>query len=638
LSEARATRAVLLALGLTAALLSLRTPARWTGAAMLMAVLVSVLAGMATLARVFPVRDATAPMLLVTAAAHGVATAVILWTASALAFKRLGPGTAALAILSLAGIPRLRAAWRGRVPLGPGEVPQAAGVATAALVLGLYVNGFNEVEHGGRLLFTFRFDWPSHLYWAGLVREQGLPLVGGSGVSSVPFAALTHTGLLCLLAGIEQAARVGPYGAARILGVAGFPLLALAAWLGLAGRAAGTARMLAALSPLVWGGIGLPFDAFAGNREGLLDPYLGGLAPLSVPAGTLYHNLTQLWSVALAAVALVVIDACLSRRQPGGLLLAGGLLGVSWLVKPSTPLALVPALLLIAFLARVPLRGLARLGAPFLAAVFLYALPALLADLPPGPRFAARAPAPGSLFAVLVTVGLSGVVVTRRLASLGRRPAEARSRDAVALAVIGGAAIAACVVEPRLPSYGNHVWSLAAALVLLAPETVAWALAWTAGRAAPVARAAGLVLLGVHLLTGATYLVRYPWLRPRSVPVATRGVLDAVREATPPDRRVLLDLDLVPTAAAAYVGRPGPLPTVPLLQRDEGTDLRQWLAINGGADPGPAALDGLLEGCGGVVVGPRTEHLKQPLRARGWRVEAVALGPRYRLFRPPDAE
>jgi hypothetical protein len=72
-----------------------------------------------------------------------------------------------------------------------------------------------------------------------------------------------------------------------------------------------------------------------------------------------------------------------------------------------------------------------------------------------------------------------------------------------------------------------------------------------------------------------------------------------------------------------------------LIQPDEGTDLALWLDVNREGSPDPAALDRMLAGCGGVVIGPRTRALRQPLRARGWRVEETGLPPPYRLFKPP---
>lgn len=634
MTDAGATRSAVLALALAAVALGARTPDPWTGAAFLATWAVFASAGLATVRLAFPA-PAGPLVKLVMATAHGVGSAVVVWTVSALAFKRLGPGTVALVGLSVVGLWRARSAWKGRTPFAPGEAAAAASTLIAALALGLYVNGFNEIQKGDALVFTFRFDWPSHLYWAQLVKERGLPLVGGSGVATVPFAALTHTGLLCLVAGIQELAGVGPYGAARILGVGGFPLLALAGWAGAGRAASGRSAVLAGLSTLVWGGIGAPLDLLAGNTAGILDPYLGGIAPLAVPSGALYHNLTQLLSVALAAAALCAVDASVTGRAPRGLLLAGSLLGAAWLLKPSTPLVLMPALVLACLVARVPFRGLVALCAPFAAALALYYLPAALAPLPPGPRFAMRLPAADTPIRLLIWLGLTAVVAGRALRRLPAPPPEGAATGALALALLAGIVIEACVFEPRLPAYGNNVWSLAAVLVLLAPGTVATAIAWTRRSAFSGARLLPAVLLVAHVGTGVLYLVRYPWIRPRQARVASRRALEAVHEATPRDRRILLDLALVPTAACPYVGRQTPLPMVPLIQPEEGADLAQWLGVNRGAEPDARALDGLLAGCGGVVLGPQTRHLRGPLRARGWTAEDIALPAPYRLFKPP---
>src|SRR5688572_27924220 len=120
LTEARAIRAALVALGLAAGALSLRTPAPWTGLAFLLTWTVFALAGLATLRRVFPV-PASPLTRLVMATALGVASADFLWTVSALAFKRLGPGTVALLCLSLVGLRRAHAGFKGRTPFAPGE-------------------------------------------------------------------------------------------------------------------------------------------------------------------------------------------------------------------------------------------------------------------------------------------------------------------------------------------------------------------------------------------------------------------------------------------------------------------------------------------------------------------------------------
>jgi hypothetical protein len=233
-------------------------------------------------------------------------------------------------------------------------------------------------------------------------------------------------------------------------------------------------------------------------------------------------------------------------------------------------------------------------------------------------------------------VGLTGAVAAGAILGLLTRPAHSRARDALALALLAGILIDACAFQPGLTTSGNHVWSLAAALVLLAPEATVAAVTW-GRRSFRGARLILLGLLGAHLLGGVIYIARYPWLRPREVPLSVREALEVVRKATPADRRVLLDLTLVPTAACAYVSRQSPLPTVPLLQPDEGADQQRWLAINRGESPDPSDLDHLLTGCGGLVVGPRTRHLRQPLRARGWRVEETGLPSTYRLFKPPQA-
>lgn len=636
LTEASAIRGVLVALGLGAVALAVRSPAPWTGAAFIVVWGVFALAGLATLRLVFPLREPSTLLLVVMATAHGMGSAVVLWSVSALAFKRLGVGTAALVCLSMIGLRQTPAMWRGRRPLSSGEAIDAMWVAIAALALGLYVNGGNEIQEGDVLLYTFRWDWPSHLHWAQLVKEQGLPLVGGSGVSSVHFAALTHTGALCLLAGIQEATRIGPYGAARILGVGCFPLLALAALLGVGHRALGRRVVLAGLSPLVWGGMGFPIDVLTGNHPGILDPYLNGMVPMAVPSGTLYHNLTQLSSVALAAAALAAVDRCMSRRELGGFLLGGGLLGVSWLLKPSTSLVVMPALVLICLLARLPLRALVRLGAPFAACLAIYFLPALLVDLPPGPVFEARAPAIGAtLLEMTVWAGLTGAVVARALFGLVRQPRRGRVGDAVALAMVGGVVVAACAFEPGRPAFGNNVWTLAAALVLLAPETTASAVEWARQRGFSGASLVAWALLTGHHLSGSVYLVRYPLLGRFAMPGSNREAVLAIREATRPDRRVLVDLALMPAAAFPYLGRPSPLPLVSLIQPAEIADRAEWLRLNRGEAPDPAALDRLLMRCDGVVIGPNTPQLGQPLRLRGWRAAQIELPAEYRLFKPP---
>lgn len=603
-------RVASLALLGAAVLLGIGVPTPWTGVGFLFVWTVFFLGGHTCR----PGRGGEEPASVVARTALGLALAIVLWSLSAYVTKALWPGTLTLLAFAAAGLRSTLRALSAEVD-GAGAPHAPPGVTAAVLIgalgLGLYVEGKNEIVRGDLILYSFRWDWDVHLYWASLVREQGLPLVGTAGSPEAPLERLMHTGLLCSIAGIEQLTRTTPYQAARILAVGCFALIALA---GLAlVRARPLPRptlVLAALAPLVWGAASLPFDLSRPGWSAVQDPYHSGAFASTTAAGALYHNLTQLESVALAAAALTVVP----WKAGGSWTLAALLTGAAGLVKPTTAAVLGPALLTLALWSRAGWRTAGRMIAAFAAAAVLLAMPVLVAHPPPGVQAIIELRRLTTLFSVHtgVWVGVSGICAGAWLLR-GRREGDARPR-VLALSCLAGLLLAAVWSEPDKRSDLNQSWGLNAALVLMAPLVVATALT-----ARPLAlRLAGTALVGLHLLSGALYAWHYPRLQRRELWRPTQALLARVRESTRPGTRLFVDMRLLPATGYAYLGRPTPFP-LHLVQPAELHDAATWRGLMNGQDTMPQ-LSAFLTRRDAVVVGPWTRQLRPALEAEGFRL------------------
>jgi hypothetical protein len=342
----------------------------------------------------------------------------------------------------------------------------------------------------------------------------------------------------------------------------------------------------------------------------LLDPYFSGTHPYTTAGGALYHNLTQLESVALAMSAVALVPA---GSRGGSWPLAALLAAAAAVVKPTTAAVLGPAIVLAAIWERVGWPAMGRIVACLGIGAALLLLPAIVAEVPPGVSssfdLGGLATLPSAR--MLVWLGLSGVCACVWIAR--GRNADA-PRRLLALACVGGAGLAAVWTEPAKRAAANESWGLNAALVLMAPLVVASTLAATRR----AVRISGAALLALHVASGALYAWQYPQLKRWGLPHTSRALLERVRDSTAPGTRLFVDMSLLPAPGYAYLARPTPFP-LHLIQPVERYDAETWRLINGNRRMPPRPLE-FLARRDAVVLGPWTGHLRPLVRGAGWRL------------------
>lgn len=617
-------------------------PTPWTGIGFALTWSLFFFVGSSWLPALAPRQTASSERSLrscVLATAAGLGTCLLLWSTSALTLKSFWPGTAVAGSAGVLGL--VRFTRRAREHSAVASSPTVQAVVVLATLLGVYLEGLNELVWKGHAHYTFRSDWDAHLYWAALVREQGLPFVGPAGSPEVPFASLMHTGLLCLVVGIEQITQTTLYQAARIFAVGCFPLLALAGLSLLARFGLGAQwSVLAALSGLVWASPALPLEIWNANWKGVWDLYLARITDPLPASGSLYHNLTQLGSVAVAATALVALDECVGSRRDRHLALACFLVVVSGLIKPTTFVVLAPALCVVLVLARSRARRLLVAGCVLGAGVLFYGLPALVEELPPAPPWAWT---PGRALTLdfwsrqWVSLGLALPAGLAWSWGAGHRLRSGSWdwTDVGFVALGGGVLFAGSLTEPSRTDAGNHLWSEMAAIILVAPCLVNCVARWANALAEPrwwPQRAGALLavaLLIAQLGGGLWYAFRYPRIRHARLNIAQIESLEQFRDATRPGTRMLIDISLVRRRAAGpYLARPSPI--FPSLDPHEESDRDAWQRANRGEDG--EVSDALLATRDAIVVGPHTAHLISRLQRTGWREVVADASGRHSLW------
>lgn len=613
-------------LGGSALTLGLGAPTPWTGVVFVLAWLLFFLLGSAWVPhdwRALSDEHAWAPALrfAVVATAAGLGTAILLWSLAALWLKSLLAGTA----ISLAGCTlgafRL---LRRRAPVPSLVWPLPLIVMGVAFACGFYFYGINEIRVGGDLLFTYRWDVAHHMYWAGLVQALGLPMVEHNGAIDMPLMTLYHTGVLVATAGIGEASGLTAYQAGRVLAI-GCTVLLAAASATLVARSGLRAWQIAlgALSPLAFAGFSIPLDMLRLNLSGLLDPYAASVAPFSAASGSLYHSIPQVAAVAVGAAALVVVDHFRSEHHRSLLALAGWLMGTTLGIKPTLAILLLPAMVLALGIQSDRRHTFVLFSAGTAVGMLPFFLPKALADLPAAPPWSTL-PLSGVLqIDTLVQLAAAGVAVPIfivrlwRLLRLGFDSWE--TIDVVLLALGGGMLFAAVFVEPGSRSaQGNQYWPRNAALVLAAPFLVATVLrfadtAFEAGSAKSlrVAALGAVGLLCTHLAGGLLYATRYPWINSGRIEYTDADELREISRRIPPSARLLAD---VVSPEVAYLPRRfvfgGSWSEV--LQQD----LDLWRRLRRGE--WNDTLRAFVTARDGIVLGPRTEHLRPRLRDLAW--------------------
>jgi hypothetical protein len=493
----------------------------------------------------------------------GAMTGVACWTASLYLFKSAALGS--VAVFAIAVI----CMWRFRKQIRTKHVRHGAVVLTVtsliAVMLGVWQQSGNELptdsqlaERGGPptelYLYTDRHgDLPVHLHNASLVGDSGLPRIDTNGLPGRTHSSLVHTGYSALLAGVHSFTGATYYQLATSMWLLAYLLIVWSA-LTLVEELAmpGWLRVVAAVGPLVWGPIGVPFSNLA-------------LKPVS--AGLMFHNFPQVWSVAVGGVAIVCFQRYVhaKTRDTPMIAAAAAAIAISGLIKPSLAILFGPALLLSLLLLRARLRDLGIVLGLLTAGAVCGMLPALVADLPKVRGFAIAPDWPGTkrvLHFLAMGGGIGLVVVYARVRALATDVAARKVgwSDLVILATGGGALFAVLFREVRMGDFQpNLLWGACGALTFFATAVVAWCGGAMQYRTSTPAwlRRFGAAVLALHLLNGLTYAVAYPVsFNARYEPIALATVFAKIGDATIPTTRFLIDPMLMGREAFSQLRRP----------------------------------------------------------------------------------
>ncbi len=591
--------------------------------------------------------------ILPLALGSGLATAVTAWTLSLLAFASFGPGNLALAGAALAGA---GLAFRGRKhPSRPtGRSSAWIALSIFALALGLWQHAATELPvelEAARLVFSdLQRDLGAHVAMAGLVHDGGLPMQNFWGSEEHAYWALSHSGHLVLIAGLSDAVGVTLYRAATVLWILASLLMAWGAW-GLlqARRLSGAARCVIAGGALVWGALAFP------EVHRIYDPLraaAGGGFELDAPgywvAGRGFWNLPQALSIALTMAGVMVLDGFAAERRRGRsagrmLLIAGVFLLVAggW-TKPSLIIFYGPALLAWLALNRA---GTGDFGCVLLlltGGTFLYALPAILFELPRFPGWTAlfdpdQWRTVGG-FVLRASPGLAVLAAAPLLRLLKQRGGQAEFRvlDLALVAAGGSLLFALCFREEQFVGFRffqpNLWWGLSGCTVLLVPLLGRDAFeglragGWRRGAAS-----AGLALSLLHVFNGLCLAVAYPVLNLRGHLAQDAETLAAARAQTPPGARFALDSALQDYDLLGYLSRPALMPPITGAESHR-ADFEAWQSFSRGAG-GPEGA--LLDRLDAVVVSRVNGSVAAHLAALGWTRQALPGD--YELWQPPQS-
>ena len=527
-----------------------------------------------------PAEDsASAPMLnlallLCLATGGGVMSSILAWTLSFFLFKSALVGTIGLVVLVVLGLVRCRlvfSTWNVRHEYGP--VLAGAFIAGG---LGLWQFGGIELSIKDHVippdrcvdytLFTdLHRDVPIHIHIASLMANTGLPRINLYGIPDKPFHPLAHVGYAVLIAGVSQVTRMSLYESCSCLWIVAYWIILWSA-LGILVRLriSGALVLVGGLSPLVWGGLGVPPFHYLIDASDLNE-----LPKIPFPAGMMYHNFPQVWSISLMSVGLVCLDLFTtnSRQRTRYLAVATFAIVISGWVKPSLFILYVPTVVILLAWNR----GKALQWAVFALIVCfgtaVYFLPMLLEHLPTHREWRI-APSLEQTKKVsqlyLLGFGAGFLLLGSRLWSflLGSDvPRLVNSCDLCLITIAGGGLFAVLFREDRyFPGQVNQLWGPAGCFALCAPFVVGWcANSYELNERAAVnvwLRRAGWIFVVVHLLNGTMYAAIYPLLNLRLIRTSYTDIMADAGQATRPTTRFYIDPLLDDTDLMAYLGRP----------------------------------------------------------------------------------
>ncbi|MBM3328414.1 MAG: hypothetical protein FJY67_02940 [Calditrichaeota bacterium] len=564
--------------------------------------------------------------------AAGMVTAMLLWMLSGALLKSMTAGTIALALTGIGGLTR----WRQRGVwsiLAAKAMGPAGWVVTAAMTLGILHYGVQGVKLGEALYFRgYIGDLAHYAYLGALIRESGLPLINLTGSDGGVYQPLQHLGLPILLAGFGDIGRSDPYLGIRLLGIWGYPLIALTGWT-LANSASPRLRPLAALSPLIFGGLFLLTEIPRGNWLGVFNPYMRAIVQPGSASGSLYHSITQLWSVVFAGAALLAWSE--GRRRERFRHLAFIFLTGSMLTKPSLVIFLLPAFAIGLAFSRTHGKEWRRLLFYLSGMLLLYLWPVGLAGVPIGGshshwRVGIHPRNPPMFF--LLFAGLGGAVWALigsrwwRLLKSGASELD-QSRAIVTIALLGAALFAALGYEPDT-KHLNEYWGLCGMIVLAAPflfqplgkasdQDITGYLSYRGGNLILS------LLLMLHLSSGLLHAAASAAYYPQ----ANRIALSLVREVKTIERSTLQGARFLidPDYDGRRMDRVRPFLPRPILQENFVSPEQSavYASFAGWIESPDASFPSALDRADRLIFHSRRDEAISILKASGWRKETI---------------
>lgn len=489
----------------------------------------------------------TFPLRILLSLSLGIGASLFVWGVSFLLVGRSFPGTLVLLTLAVWGLVTHPKSASDDLLLLPDEF---LATCAAALGLGVYHWGLIGIPLGGMIIFPggSSGDIQFHSGLAALIQSNGLPLVELSGLGVDKFFAPTHLGVPVLLSGMADALAIAPLEASRILAPLGYLILALSVYCLLDDpRIGGRWRFLFAVSSLAIGSLTFVADLVSFNVNGVAAPVIRATFSPGTASGSIYHNITQLFALGLAATALAVIHKT-GWRFLG---IALSLIVVSGLIKPSLIIILMPALLLSWIVTSRSIVKLLQLLVTIVAWILIYYSPALFFDSAStaGNAFQfslAKFGEPKSLIGLLLLGGAAWVGWTLSLRRMWK--GEATSLEWIAgLSLWGAALFLLCFREVGREGHLNESWAFAGLVALLVPFYTSRN--WGGTGAKKSVAFLALSFFCLQVCAGSLYAVAYTHGRAfRDGYYAIKRddvkIAEELKNGTPQNARILIDPEL----------------------------------------------------------------------------------------------
>ena len=417
----------------------------------------------------------------------GLSMMLLLCTISFYVFHNSVGGSIIMIILSIVGFVRLYNLRCNVIIENQGHLTL---LISLSLLIFFYIfcNVFYQEGH----IFTDRYhDWMVHLDIGYNIRSRGLPIMD---------KVIFHFGLPTIIAAISEIFRINIYKASIIIALISIILLPLITWHLISGfKLPNRIRIFASITPLLWGGLYLPYDILrllndptAMNLVYIFDP-LFNYPPYDVDkarlqlSGTLYHNLTQLLSVTLIASFLLTYNAFVIHKKKSLFLVSCLLLGASSLVKPSGVIIFGPALFITLFINKKEYHNFIPLLITLFIFLIIYFLPNIISTPHIAPHdwnflsshewhfLPKRLLDINLLYKILLALGVTIIplvmILTTLLLSLLRKESATHPlwQQIVAISLMGGILFFILFVETTRAITGNNAWPISGALILFSP-------------------------------------------------------------------------------------------------------------------------------------------------------------------------